>query len=200
MKSILLNYCFICGIALLLFINFSVQPALGSGEESQSKEEQIRDLFYKIQYSSSIEQCIAYCKQAIEIDPNNADAYVILAELYNVMTTIVAKTEEEKKHYLELSSAAYKIAEKLGADPPLPEGDIYSTARWERIKSNLSKIQAGMKKQEVIGELGFPDGTTFFRPNIIQYSVAAGVLGEKHRGAYIHIVIDENQTVLEIRQ
>jgi hypothetical protein len=80
------------------------------------------------------------------------------------------------------------------------EGDIFSKDRWKNIKSNISNIKIGMKKQQIIKILGNPDGVNFTPKNVMQYSTAYGVVDKDIPSESIHILLDDNNQVIEVRQ
>ena len=82
----------------------------------------------------------------------------------------------------------------------IKEGNIYSIQRWRRIQGNLKDIRIGMKRHEVIKIIGNPDGIAFSPENVMQYSVAHGVVDGDCLTTPIHIILDENQSVIEVKR
>lgn len=79
------------------------------------------------------------------------------------------------------------------------EGDIYSKERWIRIQKKLNCVVIGMSRLGVIEKLGYPDGARYTPKNIMQYSVADGVVvGLSVKP--IHIILDHEGNVSEIKK
>ena len=78
-------------------------------------------------------------------------------------------------------------------------GDVLSADRWNHIESNISKISEGMTKLQVIRTLGRPDNFDFIPSDVMQYSVAYGVVGQFQPKA-IYIFLDENNRVTRIKR
>ncbi len=79
------------------------------------------------------------------------------------------------------------------------EGDSSSKERWEHIQKNLSNIKAGMKRQDVIDFIGYPDWIEFTPENVMQYSVTYFDAEKEEPSASIHIILNDNKRVVEIR-
>ncbi|MGA1826402.1 MAG: hypothetical protein ACMUIP_17240 [bacterium] len=114
--------------------------------------------------------------------------------LFNACEQIKAEVEQKDKGGTVTTNIKEQDSYKN-----IQEGDIFSKERWERIQKNLIYIKIGMKKYKVIEIIGFPDGIEYTPPNIMQYSVAYGIIGEKRPSASIHIILDENQKVAEMK-
>jgi hypothetical protein len=115
---------------------------------------------------------------------------------YILVVALLLQCTEACKHY-EKGLEGKKLFEN--EHYMSEEGDIYSRERWVNIKKNINGIKRGMAKRDIIEILGFPDGLKWTPSNIIQYSVAYGVMGDGKSNESIHIVLELNK-VVEIRE
>ncbi len=99
----------ICFIVFFLLANCGYTQSKGAEED----EKKISQLLNSVQYSASPKTSIDICKKALEIDPNNGEAYYKLAEAYRDMANIVVKGEKKIKHYRLLSLENFSIAKEL---------------------------------------------------------------------------------------
>lgn len=80
------------------------------------------------------------------------------------------------------------------------EGNALSKDRWNYIQKHIKYIKVGMKKLEIIELLGYPNAIEFSPPDIMEYSYYDPVYDEVQRFPAIHIFLDSNQKVIEIKK
>jgi hypothetical protein len=79
------------------------------------------------------------------------------------------------------------------------KGDIFSASRWKHIESNSGKILIGMSKKQVISILGQSDSFDFIPEDVMQYSVAFGVIGQ-FQPKVLYIFLDKDKKVIKVQR